>query len=269
MADLQKFKDFLAQAEALDKDIVELESKRTNLEGDVVTLTAKQQYLQGSVEGLKETIIDLTTTKNSAVAQSEAEVILLETRKATLQNDIGQLERSMKSAEASYAAELTRSNRSEADQRKIIADLQATIQDIESQKHIIQSQVDESSVQLAQIAKQVADSMARLAECVAKEQEANDLLVTQQTTAQNVISVVTEETRQAKKALEEAVNTLDEVRIATAEAEKKHDGYKDYERRANKVLEAREQAILAREKELTVEVTQTRRRNSILGQVPV
>ncbi len=267
MVDLQKFKDFLARAEELDKDITALEARRTEAERMCVTLTARQQFLQGSLDSLKEAVTELEDQRNETVAQYKAEESLLNRQKETLKTEMTGLEATIKKMEDGKAKLEAEHLAATTIRNKELEELKAEATTLSNKKHDLDAETEQAESKLQQLRGDVADAEGTLAAYKAKENDAAELFALEQASAQKALDKLAKETKAARLELEGVINTLDDSRIAIAEAEKKHAAFEEYEKRANKALESRERAIIERENELAIEAKLAQRRSSTLGQI--
>lgn len=252
---LQKFDELVTD---LRDDVRGLEKRQTDLTQSNVTLEARHEFLNGEITKLDEQLANSKNTHADYLAGVEKDRIKSEKRL-----------RDAEKAGARISADYFKKNQEltnekgqlESEQIAITKQIQAGEKEI--QEFVIQKEVLEGEIsELDEIISRKKEEIAKLSDSVPEQRRIAD----------EAIVEINKEVEQAQKKLpdihekiDKATIELDEIEdrvvaseITLDEHEKEYTAFKDYETRANKALQAREEALLKGEDELAV----TKRRNS-------
>jgi chromosome segregation ATPase len=260
-ADLRKFSELFTE---LENQVVSLSKREAELQQSARTLEAREGFLNGSITELqaklqqaREQIAEAEAEKQRMLDTLQAEydrlkveVTALDSKRQRMQSTLDTMQQAADQAAGEHQTVL-QAKRDEI--QAADAELASRQTDIaEADKLIANKQAAISHIEAAEADKQ-AELDSFTAEC---EKQATDERIKLQAIRKDIIM-----------AQDEYADIYDKLQGKQAEydaSDKKHAEYLEYEQRANKALEAREQSLLQKEAELDQKLLRVNRRGAVL-----
>lgn len=264
MADLAGFNKLFTE---LQNEVVVLAKDKNDFTQEIINLDAKVVYLKKTVGKLQDEIDEKKAKNQTTVDELQREVLLLKSSREENEKYIQDLHTKAKLAEStlhtmqkSTEEECTRLNDVIDDKKAVIA---GYVEEIELHKGNLATIKEEvrASEKVAEVLDQQVST--RTAEVSAEINALEKDVVTIQEQKRGVVSQLDNK----QDDLEELERKLEFKQTEFDELTKKHQEFLEYEKRANIALEARETAILSKEKELGMEIARANRRGAILDKI--
>jgi chromosome segregation ATPase len=264
VADLQKFRELVEQAEALDGAVKDLEKEKASLESDCLTLGAKVTFHRRALETANKDHTVLLDKQAQELAAAQRQTAQEINKSETLKADNGAIDREILDKRRSFAKDTANLQEQIERLNTDVSVLEYTLKGLEGRKQTLEhgltdlgDQKRDRLEQLGELDRKIAETGEQLqkdsAECGTKRRLTNEALESLQAKTETAQI----ELRKVLDALDVANGDLEKARI-------EHQGFQEYERRANKALESRESALLGREASAAISISEQKRRNSVL-----
>lgn len=261
---LQSLRDLLERAEEASQTVEQLKDQQTELEGDIQRLSARKQFVEQEVA--------------KASQQAEQDTALYESLKNTREEEIARLDAAAQDISKSIVSlteELVTANQfreqAELENSVAIAKLDATKTEWVNEIQILQKQHDTLSESVESLHYKIANRTAELQSLDEQHgkqsiEYENDLTVTRKTIQvnQDVIDEQQKLLQNLQNDLTQAKQNIQDIIDTREQLNDREKAFAEKQKRAEKILEAREDSIVAREKELADKISLSRRRTSIL-----
>lgn len=248
MADqLKQFSDLFTE---LQTEVDVLQKQKTDISKELVTKEARLAYLNGAIVQTEKTLDQAKKKQQTAIAELEQNVQDLKTERAQADKAIveAKLELEVVTSEAQAVTE-----NSEAEAKR----LETIITDKQQQVAVLEVQISKAKESLEKIRKEITESKGVLTvlddEIAAKQTESDAKMAELNTMVAEVVTLH----RDAVAKLDEKQDELEAITEKVDQLQVKHDSlakkitdFADYESRAKKALQAREQALIEGEANL-------------------
>jgi chromosome segregation ATPase len=261
VADLQELSKLFTE---LQSEVGTLIKRKTDFTRENIKLEARVHYLNGRITSLEDEITTIKAKKQTAIDGLEKEISMLKKACVAAQREKQRI----------YTAiEVAKSTASAAQKARVAEDerLEAAISD---KTHALQGIREEVEIEKGNLVVVQGDIVTanRILTALAEKVEAKKTATASKiATLDASIVAAKEKHRNVVSKLEDTQDELEEIdqkltqkRIEAEAHDKKRQEFQEYEKRATTALEARESAILEREKELDRQVTLAGRRHGIL-----
>lgn len=258
MANLQKFRDLLDQAESLDKEIDQLTIERDNLLGEKVMLLASSRHAREQAEKFRE-------EAKEARESGETEAELQKTAHSQALQELESVKADIKSARTMLAqiGVSISAQRSEYDELvgvngEKIEELRTEVKHLSDIKDSTQNEVDLLTGKMSSLRESIDTAeteLSKLKESVAQESEAAKKL-----------HKLTIDIQAKQELLDDLAVNYEKMGSEVDEFETKRTEFLEYEENAKKTLAAHEQSLIDQRKELDLELSKAKRRNKLLGE---
>ena len=259
----QKFNELFAE---LENEVVELDKKKTALDGAIMTLQARETYLKGSVADLNKQAKEAQKGQIEAEQTRQEELDALDDTIFQVKEHIKGLENDKKIAKAELdSLKVSCEKQLKELDEQIIAkkdqsELDKQIEDKHSLINNLEAQISETKEALNSL---VEDIEAKTVE----HDNALKELATQANEFDKEYQLAVSRLEDKTEELDNIEEKLKDAQSQLTEAERKDREFKDYEKKAIAALETRESALLQGEKQLDIQIVTSRRRHGVLDKV--